>query len=187
MSRHFLFSCVGCLLRKGLSSLCLNFSKGSGSNPTGPTSEGNPDDEILGARGLDLEQMEISGFQRKVKLQTTWLGKIEARAKVAAVKGQSSEVENLLENFEAVQSVIMENNKKLCDYEVITDNGYWEEDEKFYNQLVALKEEVSKSLIDKKCTGLAGGYQQIRDEAAEVIKQAQAGLPDTMSPAVAAE
>ncbi|PVE26691.1 hypothetical protein DC007_14820, partial [Enterococcus faecalis] len=59
----------------------------------------------------------------------------------------------------------------------------WDEDEKFYNQLVALKEEINKSLIEKKCTGLATEYQQIRDEAAEVIKKAEAGLPDKMSQA----
>ncbi|PVE29808.1 hypothetical protein DC007_14380, partial [Enterococcus faecalis] len=150
----------------------------------GLTSDHNPEDEILNGRvPLDLEQMAISGFLREVKLQTTRLGRIEARAKAAAAKGQSSEVENLLENFEAVQAVIMENNKKLCDYEVITDNDYWEEDEKFYNQLVALKEEINKSLIEKKCTGLEKEYQQIRDEAAEVMKKAEAGLPDKMSPA----
>ena len=77
----------------------------------------------------------------------------------------------------------MENNKKLCDYEVITDNDYREEDKKFYNQLVALKEEINKILIEKRCTGLEKEYQQIRDEAAEVIKKAEAGLPDKMSPA----
>ena len=58
---------------------------GSGSGATGPTSEGNPDDEILHGRvPLDLEQITISGFQREVKLLETRLGRIEARAIAAA-------------------------------------------------------------------------------------------------------
>ena len=64
---------------------------GSGSNPTDPASEGNPEDEILGGRvPLNLEQLAISGFRREVKLLETRLGQIEAKATAAAEKGNSS-------------------------------------------------------------------------------------------------